>query len=213
MQLELPVSPSVEHIPLDGGELLVIRSWLTPLQTNDYFRRLEQQTAWEQSTIFIAGRPVRIPRLNAWYGEAEARYRYSGREFKPLPWTDTLVELRDSIQQTYDCYQPRHPQHFNSALLNLYRDGADSVAWHADDEEELGPSPQIASLSLGASRRFLLKPRQPDSRRVELLLEDGTLLFMLGDLQQHWLHAIPKTRQSVGPRVNLTFRYVNWRRN
>src|SRR5690606_11774813 len=128
------------------------------------------------------------------------------------PWTALLLELRDAIQQTYDQHRPEHPQRFNSALLNLYRDGSDGVAWHADDEIELGPQPQIASLSLGASRRFLLKPRR-GGKSVELLLENGTLLFMLGDLQRSWLHSVPKTRQSVGPRINITFRYVRERRN
>lgn len=212
MQLDLPVFPSSERIPLDKGELLIIRNWLSPADAESSFRALQQEVAWEQSTIFIAGRQVHIPRLNAWYGDADAHYRYSGRDFSPLPWTSLLVELRNAVQQTYDSYQPHQPQGFNSALLNLYRDGSDSVAWHADDEPELGIRPQIASLSLGASRRFLLKPRR-GGKRVELLLDSGTLLFMLGDLQRFWVHAVPKTRQSVGPRINVTFRYVEGRRN
>lgn len=192
---------------LPDGELLLIRNWLAPDIASDSFHRLQEETAWEQSTIFIAGRPVKIPRLNAWYGEPDAHYRYSGRTFAPLPWTPLLRELRDGIQQTYNDTQPQQAVHFNSALLNLYRDGADSVAWHADDEPELGPSPQIASLSLGASRRFLLKPRKGGDR-LELTLEHGSLLFMLGDLQRFWLHAVPKTRREVGPRISLTFRHV-----
>lgn len=212
MQLELPVAPSVERIPLANGELVLIRDWLAPTVAAESFLRLQEQTLWEQSTIFIAGRPVKIPRLNAWYGDAEAHYRYSGRDFTPMPWSEPLAELRNRVQQTYDDTQPEVAVRFNSALLNLYRDGADGVAWHADDEAELGPRPQIASLSLGASRRFLLKPRNGGDS-VELTLDSGTLLFMLGDLQRYWLHTIPKTRRPVGPRINLTFRYVAPRRN
>lgn len=208
MQLELSVSPASERIVVEHGELLLIRNWLAPSKAESCFARLQQETKWQQSTIFIAGRPVRIPRLNAWYGEPEAHYRYSGRDFSPLPWTALLADLRDAVQETYDAQQGLPPQRFNSALLNLYRDGSDSVGWHADDEAELGPSPQIASLSLGASRRFLLKPRTGQAKRIELLLENGSLLLMLGDLQRHWLHSVPKTRQPVGPRINLTFRRV-----
>lgn len=202
---------SVERIPLNHGELLLVRDWLAPEEADRCFRILQQEVVWEQSTIFIAGRQVKIPRLNAWYGDPEAHYRYSGRDFSPQPWTPLLTELRHKIQESYDSFQPERPINFNSALLNLYRDGSDSVAWHADDEPELGPSPQIASLSLGATRRFLLKPRH-GGERAELALEGGTLLFMLGDLQQFWLHSIPKTQRPVGPRINLTFRCVKGRR-
>lgn len=202
---------SAERIPLKHGELVVIRDWLPPDKADQYFRVLKQEIAWEQSTIVIAGRQVQIPRLNAWYGDPEAHYRYSGRNFRPQPWTPLLDELRAAVQKSYHQAQPEHPVTFNSALLNLYRDGSDSVAWHADDEPELGPSPQIASLSLGATRRFLLKPKV-GGERAALQLEAGTLFFMLGDLQRFWLHAVPKTRRQVEPRINLTFRCVKGRR-
>jgi alkylated DNA repair dioxygenase AlkB len=98
----------------------------------------------------------------------------------------------------------------NAALANYYRDGRDSMGWHADDERELGPSPDdvaVASLSLGAARRFLLRHRTRGETR-ELALGDGSLLVMRGTTQRHWRHALPKTRAAVGPRLNLTFRVV-----
>ena len=103
--------------------------------------------------------------------------------------------------------------HFNSVLVNLYRDGDDSMGWHADDEPELGPRPVIASLSLGATRRFRMQPRRGgrDVRRAlshAIDLTHGSLLVMAGDTQRDWRHAVPRTRSTVGPRINLTFRYV-----
>jgi alkylated DNA repair dioxygenase AlkB len=98
---------------------------------------------------------------------------------------------------------------FNSVLLNLYRNGRDSMGWHADDEPELGPAPAIASVSLGALRRFRLRPRAGLVHApLSLDLPHGSLLLMRGPTQQHWQHALPKTARPVGPRLNLTFRWV-----
>ncbi|MCW8193352.1 alpha-ketoglutarate-dependent dioxygenase AlkB [Proteobacteria bacterium 005FR1] len=199
---------SPERISLDAGELVLIRDWLSPLEADNCFHRLRGTTAWEQSTITIAGRKVLIPRLNAWYGDPGMSYRYSGTRFEAFPWTGELAELRSKVQGTADEFCGPVQFAINSALLNLYRDGNDSVGWHADNEAELGPQPQIASLSLGATRRFVLKQRRDKGRRLELELTSGSLLLMLGDLQQHWLHAVPKTRKPVGERINLTFRQV-----
>jgi alkylated DNA repair dioxygenase AlkB len=197
-----------ERITIDHGELVLFRNWLSPAEAEHYFVRLREKTDWEQSTIVIAGRPVRIPRLNAWYGDPGMSYRYSGTRFEALPWTTELAELRARVQSVANDLP--EPMHFaiNSALLNRYRNGDDSVGWHSDNEPELGPCPQIASLSLGASRRFVLKQRRNQNRKLELELTSGSLLLMLGNMQSHWLHAIPKTRKPVGERINLTFRQV-----
>lgn len=204
----LGIAPSVEHIPLEHGELLLIEGWLSPAVAEDAFAVLREQTAWEQSTITIAGRQVRIPRLNAWYGDAGTAYSYSGTRFEPRPWSGVLASLKEAVQQTIDTQLPGLDFHINSALLNLYRDGADGVGWHSDNEASLGPRPQIASLSLGGTRRFLLKPRHGGNKSAELELNGGALLLMLGDLQANWLHSIPKTRRLVQPRINVTFRQV-----
>jgi hypothetical protein len=100
---------------------------------------------------------------------------------------------------------------FNAVLLNLYRDGRDGMGWHADDEPELGRNPVIASVSLGAERRFCLRHRRRRDLKVDLLLPQGSLLCMSGATQHHWLHALPKTRRPVGERINLTFRQVGVR--
>ena len=151
-------------------------------------------------TIF--GRTVRVPRLIAWHGDSGCRYRYSGQTYEPAPWTPGLARLRALLVA-------RTGLPWNAVLANYYRDGNDSVGWHADDERELGPTRDdiaIASLSLGATRRFVM--RHEDGERREFALGDGSLLVMRGHTQRHWRHALPKTAAAVGPRLNLTFRVI-----
>jgi alkylated DNA repair dioxygenase AlkB len=125
--------------------------------------------------------------------------------FHPRPWADALAGLRDRLE-THTGVR------FTGVLANYYRDGRDSMGWHADDERELGPTPddiRVASISLGAPRRFVLRSRGVDpSRRIELALGHGDLLIMAGTTQRHYQHAVPKTARPVGPRLNLTFRVV-----
>ena len=158
--------------------------------------------AWEQRAIRIFGQEIPQPRLTAWYGDAAARYTYSGLAWEPRLWTPALLALRQRIETATGA-------HFNSVLLNHYRHGRDSMGWHADDEPELGPAPTIASLSLGATRRFRLRPRAGLGHPpFGLDLPSGSLLLMRGPTQQHWQHALPKTARPVAARLNLTFRWV-----
>lgn len=157
---------------------------------------------WEQRDITLFGRRVPQPRLTSWYGDPDAHYTYSGLNLHPLPWHPALLELRRLLQERL-----RHD--FNSVLANAYRDGHDSMGWHADDEKELGPKPLIASLSLGESRRFLLREKlEKNSRSVGLQLEHGSLLVMQSDSQSRYMHALPKTRKPARLRINLTYRQV-----
>ena len=96
---------------------------------------------------------------------------------------------------------------FNSVLINLYRNGQDSMGWHSDNETVLGKEPVIASLSLGGTRRFQLKHRR-SGELVSLDLPHGSCLIMQGRCQADWRHQVPKTRKQVAPRINLTFRTV-----
>jgi alkylated DNA repair dioxygenase AlkB len=154
-------------------------------------------------TFSMFGRTVPVPRLVSWHGDPNCRYRYSGQTYEPAPWTPGLARVRDELAA-----RTRLP--FNAVLANYYRDGRDSVGWHSDDERELGPARDdiaIASVSLGATRRFVMRHRETGERR-ELDLGDGTLLVMRGTTQQHWRHALPRTAAPVGPRLNLTFRII-----
>ncbi|MCB9595002.1 MAG: alpha-ketoglutarate-dependent dioxygenase AlkB [Sandaracinaceae bacterium] len=152
----------------------------------------------------IMGREVATPRLTSWHGDSGAGYRYSGRYFEPNPWTAELDAVRDRLEALLGV-------RFNSVLANYYRDGRDSMGFHTDAEPELGPnSPDdvlIASVSLGAPRRFVLQSKGTKERRV-FDLGEGSLFVMGGAVQKHWRHGVPKTTRKVGPRLNLTFRTV-----
>ncbi|MBX7194531.1 MAG: alpha-ketoglutarate-dependent dioxygenase AlkB [Sandaracinaceae bacterium] len=156
-------------------------------------------------SIVIFGRPVETPRLVSFHGEPHARYGYSGRVFEPRPWTPGLSSLRDAVEELVGV-------RFDCVLVNHYRSGDDAMGWHADDEPELGPAAPrdvlIASLSLGAPRRFVLRHRRRTKERRELSLGEGSLLVMGGATQHRYQHAVPRTAKPVGPRTNLTFRLI-----
>lgn len=165
-----------------------------------WFDRLWEALDWREQEITLFGRPVMQPRLVAWYADEGVHYRYSGLTFGPRAWPAPLDTLRRRLDREFGTA-------FNSVLCNAYRDGRDSMGWHADDEPELGPAPAIASLSLGATRRFRIRPRG-GGPSIGLELEAGSLLLMSGDSQREFQHAVPKTARTVGPRINLTFREV-----
>lgn len=167
---------------------------------------LWRELDWSQREITLFGRRVMQPRLVAWYGDAGAVYRYSGLEWTPLPWHPLLSDLKARLETAGRC-------RFNAVLANAYRDGRDSMGWHSDDEKELGDEPVIASLSLGATRRFLLRPRRRNTGdpggTIALALDHGSLLLMRGQSQQRFQHALPRTRRPAGLRINLTYRLVD----
>ena len=193
---------STAPVSLIDGDARFIADFLTHPQSDAYFAELLDLVEWTQQIIRIRGREVASPRLSAWYGDPEAHYSYSGLSLSPRPWLPVILELKTAVEAV--CRAP-----FNSVLLNLYRDGADSMGWHSDDEPELGERPVIASLSLGATRRFRLRHRRRrDLEPVAIDLENGSLLIMAGDTQRCWKHQLPKSKRVAEPRVNLTFRNI-----
>jgi alkylated DNA repair dioxygenase AlkB len=146
---------------------------------------------------------MHLPRLTAWYGEGEAYYTYSNIAMRPRFWTPLLSHIKRKIEKVAQV-------EFNSVLLNLYRDGKDSVSWHQDNEPELGKEPVIGSVSFGSTRCFQFRHKlRKDLRRFDIALTHGSLLIMRGTTQQFWQHQIPKTHKPVGQRVNLTFRIIH----
>lgn len=187
---------------ISGADIEYIPDFLDINFANRSLEELVAKVKWSQLELQIFGRTVLSPRLSAWYGDKDSVYRYSGLINKPLPWLPNLLFLKNLIEELL-----RRP--FNSVLLNLYRSGSDSMGWHRDNEAELGQNPVIASVSLGGIRRFLLRSREkPHRRTIECQPQNGSLLIMRGDTQRFWRHCVPKTRELVQPRLNLTFRQI-----
>jgi alkylated DNA repair dioxygenase AlkB len=157
---------------------------------------------WQQRTVAMYGKLIVTPRLTAWYGDAGTGYTFSGTKFDPLPWTKELQQMRETVQAVTGAT-------FNSVLLNYYRDGNDSVAWHSDDEYELGTKPVIASVSLGQERRFDVRNKTDHQQKYSVDLENGSLLLMKGDMQHNWEHRIAKSTRPMKERINLTFRVIH----
>ena len=187
---------------LADAELDYLPGWVDAGLADSWLHTLVEQTPWQQPELFIHGRYHRTPRLTAWYGDPGAAYAYSGIALEPLPWLPVLLEIKKHIE-AIAAYT------FNSVLANHYRNGADSMGWHSDDEPTLGDRPVIASLSLGSARRFILRHKNDQQLEpVELPLGDGALLIMRHETQKFWKHHVPKSQQCVGARVNLTFRKI-----
>lgn len=186
-----PWNGRVEHWP----------AWLSPDDAGALAGRLANEVPWIVHRIRMFGRWVDSPRLSCWMGDPGTGYRYSGVRFEPQSWHPAVHALLPPLESATGA-------RFNSVLLNRYRDGRDSMGWHSDDEPELGPAPVIASLSLGAERRFLLRLRADHAVRAEWRLAHGDLLVMRGDCQRVAQHSLPKAARVVDERINLTFRWV-----
>ncbi|HEV3341765.1 MAG TPA: alpha-ketoglutarate-dependent dioxygenase AlkB [Pirellulales bacterium] len=178
----------------DGGIILFQEGFIPPDLADRYFVELRDTAAWEHKKAAFGHMQ---PRLTASYGDQGVAYFYSGTENPALPWTLTLLEIKQKIEAVEGRY--------NYCLLNRYRSGADSVGMHADDEPEEGNV--IGSLSLGATRTFRIRHNKTKERRT-FELGHGMLLIMAGTMQQFWKHEIPKTTENVGERINLTFRWI-----
>jgi alkylated DNA repair dioxygenase AlkB len=189
-----------ENLIMPDGKATLYRRVFFGAEHDRLFQALQEDVDWQQHVITLYGRAVAAPRLSAWYGDPGAVYRYSGLRLEPLPWTAAVGEIKAEAERFAGV-------RFNSALLNLYRDGRDSVGWHSDAEPELGRDPVIASVSLGAVRRFTLRHKK-QRLQIGLDLEPGSVLVMAGATQHYWRHQLPKTNRPVGPRINLTFRRI-----
>jgi len=195
-----------QALELPGADLALDPGWIAGADASALFTDLRAGVPWESHRIRVYGREFDPPRLSCWIGDPQARYRYSGRWFEPRPWTPGLAALRDRLAAELDVP-------FNSVLANLYRTGRDGMGWHRDSEPELGDAPVIASISLGAERRFRLRPYAKHAvagaHPLSIDLPHGSLLVMRGGTQRHYQHALPKTGRAVGERINLTFRRID----
>jgi alkylated DNA repair dioxygenase AlkB len=181
----------------DGGTLSYDPHFLARGEADELFALLKALTPWEQQQGPF-GHP--FPRLTAYFADPGVVYRYSGVTHPALAWPEHLVPVRRRVEAAAGAP-------FNSLLLNYYRGGRDSIGFHADDEDELGENPVVPSISLGATRTFVLRHNR-SRERLTYELGHGSLLVMGGSTQHHWKHALPRTDRPVGERINLTFRNI-----
>jgi len=196
--MQLFTSTPIENIlPFDGHSSYQ-PDFLSAAEAASAYQALLHSTEWKHDEAVIFGRHIITSRKVAWYGDGNFDYAYSKITRTALPWTAELQSIRKRVEDACGV-------HFNSCLLNLYHNGTEGMAWHSDDENCMGPTPFIASLSLGAARRFSFKHKRT-GEKADILLEPGSLLIMKENTQTNWLHCLPKSARVHSPRINLTFR-------
>ena len=193
---------TLERIPMPDAEVYYLRELRLTQTAEAVMKQLIDEVPWRGENIIVWGKTYPQPRLTAWYGDNGANYTYSGIHLAPLPWTHTVIDIKNRVEEIAGT-------NFNSVLVNYYRDHHDSMGLHSDDEPELGRRPIIASVSVGEERTFILKHKtRRDLKSVRLKLASGSLLLMKGDTQHCWKHGIEKEKRPCGPRLNLTFRRI-----
>jgi alkylated DNA repair dioxygenase AlkB len=184
-------------LPVDGAAYYCGKIFAFD-EAYSYFQSLLQNISWKNDEIVVFGKRIVTKRKTAWYGDSSYVYIYSNIERKALPWTNVLLNLKQIVENHSNTK-------FNSCLLNLYNDGNVGVGWHSDDEKSIEDNSCIASVSLGAERKFTFKHKH-SNEIIPLLLEHGSLLLMKDAIQKNWLHSLPKSVKVMLPRINLTFR-------
>jgi alkylated DNA repair dioxygenase AlkB len=175
-------------------------NWLSAKDADSLLCKAVDNIDWRADIIRIVGKQIPIPRLQQWFGQPGTSYTYSNICMQAVAFPDWIDDLRESVEEHTGAA-------FNRALVNYYRDGSDSVDWHADNEPELGVEPVIASLSLGVERVFQLR-HTLTKQRISIPLPHGSLLLMGGGIQSYWHHRIAKVANLSEARVNFTFRYM-----
>ena len=175
---------------------------LIPAEKSEFFLlRLSKNIQWRNDESVIFGKHYITRRKTAWYGDRPFNYTYSKIKRTALPWTNELLEIKHIVENN-------ESTKFNSCLLNFYHDGDDGMGWHADNEKELKKNSVIASVSLGAERKFSFKHKK-NKEKIDLMLGNGSLLVMKEQIQNHWIHQLPKSKKVREPRINLTFRTIS----
>jgi alkylated DNA repair dioxygenase AlkB len=191
--------PITNILPFDG-EAIYFGKILNVDQAQQVFQTLLNEVAWKNDEVMIYGKHIITKRKVAWYGDTEYSYTYSNTTKQAQIWTPELLKLKNVVEELSG-------NHFNSCLLNLYHNGSEGMSWHSDDEKDMEKNSAIASLTLGAERKFSFKHRST-KLTLSILLESGSLLVMKGTTQSYWLHSLPKTTKVLRPRINLTFRNI-----
>jgi alkylated DNA repair dioxygenase AlkB len=184
-----------------NGEVYLFDNLFSHAECNRLFNSLLDSVKWKQEPIKLFGKWKMQPRLTSWYGDPKKKYTYSGITMDARYWIEPLLEIKNKIQELIHI-------EFNSALLNLYRNGQDSMGWHRDNEKALGNQPVIGSVSFGAPRKFQLQHISNKNSKITMTLSSGSFLFMQGETQHYWQHCVPKQRDCKDARINITFRNI-----
>jgi alkylated DNA repair dioxygenase AlkB len=194
-----PESGQSQGLPTN---LLDYRTNIFTVEESQYLmQKLITEMPWQQRLMKMWDKMILTPRLTVWIGDEGTDYSFSGEKHNPLPWTDELLMIKNRIE-------PLAGVKFNSVLLNYYRDGNDSVAWHSDNENVLGKQPVVASVTFGQVRSFDIRNKKDHSQKYSVKLENGSYLLMKGGLQEDWEHRIAKSTKPMKERLNLTFRII-----
>jgi alkylated DNA repair dioxygenase AlkB len=169
-------------------------------EAEQYFKNLLEEIPWKNDEAIIFGKHHITKRKVAWFGDQAYRYKYSGISKQAHLWTPKLLQLKHKVEELSETT-------YNSCLLNLYHSGDEGMGWHSDAEKTLLDNGTIASITFGAERKFSFKHKET-KQRVDVLLENGSLLLMKGMTQKKWLHRLPPTKKVFSPRINLTFRTI-----
>ena len=186
-------------LPFDG-EVLYLGKVFNRKEAAQYYQTLLEKIPWKNDEAIIFGKHHITKRKVAWFGDKTYRYKYSGVTKQAHIWTPELLHLKQKVEEL-------SATTYNSCLLNLYHDGEEGMGWHSDAEKTLLDNGTIASVTLGAERKFSFKHKE-SKQRIDVLLENGSLLLMKGTTQKNWLHRLPPTKKVFSPRINLTFRTV-----
>jgi alkylated DNA repair dioxygenase AlkB len=186
-------------LPYDGIALY-IPNFIEQNEASILYNILLDSIEWQRDIVKMFGKTHILNRKMAWYGDSDKKYSYSGISRCPISWTPELINIKQQCELF--CLHS-----FNSCLLNYYQDGIQGMGWHADNEKELGNNPIIASVSLGAVRRFRCKHRI-SHHTIDIVLEPGSLLIMKGSMQHNWVHTLPISKKIKDARINCTFRTI-----
>ena len=196
---ELDSPNSNKSVDLPPG-FVYLPNFMDKQDADEAFDHLFSNLAWQQPTIEVYGKRHLVPRLQCWMGEIGSHYQYSGKLFTATGWNAHVLRIKQQVEKQTN-------KTFNSALVNLYRDGQDKMGWHADDEKELGTSPAVVTVSLGVQRTFQFK-HNSQGETVNLELESGSLLLMQPGVQASYKHAVPARQKIHQGRISLTFRDI-----
>jgi len=194
------MSHNIPNIINQDGEALYYPQAISAEQLSHYYDELFNKISWEQDRVMMFGKEIITKRKVAFYSDPLISYTYSGKLKIGLPWSQELLVIKELLESLTK-------SKYNACLLNLYHNGDESMGWHSDDEKEIITESSIASLSLGAERKFSFK-HKATKERISVLLENGSLLEMKGAIQKNWWHALPKSKKIIAPRINLTFRQM-----